>query len=98
MFHRGIDGSEPVSPEPIGREAGPHEIRRHALSQRLAVGTLACPACDAPLAPAEGTMSPSDSLDCGFCRNVAAVRDCLSLAAPSRPTRVEVRVVQRARG
>jgi hypothetical protein len=40
-------------------------------------------------------MSPSDPLGCGFCERAARVRDFLSLATPSRPTRVEVRVVRR---
>jgi hypothetical protein len=42
-------------------------------------------------------MSPSDPLGCGFCEHVAAVRDFLSLAAPPRPARVEVRVFRRTR-
>jgi hypothetical protein len=35
-------------------------------------------------------------MGCPFCRHDGAVRDFLSLAAPSRPARVEVRVVRRA--
>ena len=37
-------------------------------------------------------MSPADPLSCGFCRHEGAVRDFLSLAEPTRPTRVTVRV------
>jgi hypothetical protein len=95
-FQRGIDGSEPVAREPIGRLAETHESRRVARSRRLAIGTLACPACDAPVLPMPGAMSPSDPLGCGFCLRAGAVRDFLSLAAPTRPTRVELRVIRRA--
>jgi uncharacterized protein YbaR (Trm112 family) len=91
-LHRGTEGSEPVRPEPI---AGAREHRLAARSGRLATGTLACPVCDAPVAPAGGPLSPADPLACPFCRHAGAVRDFLSLAAPSRPARVEVRVVQR---
>ena len=94
-LHGGIGGSGPVEPEPVGRTAGSVELRPDARSERLAVGTLACPACDAPVAPEPGGMSPADPLDCGFCRHAGAVRDFLSLAAPSRPARVEVRVRRR---
>jgi hypothetical protein len=96
-FHRGIDGSEPVGPEPVGRLGGTQEERRVARSSRLAIGTLACPSCDAPVFPAGGPLSPADPISCPFCRSAGAVRDFLSLSAPSRPARVEVRVVQRRR-
>jgi hypothetical protein len=92
-FQRGIDGSEPVGPEAIGGVAGPVERRLEVRPQRLATGTLACPACDAPVLP-EGVMSPADPLHCGYCRTTGAVRDFLSLAPPARPTRVEVRLVR----
>jgi hypothetical protein len=92
-FHRGIDGSDPFRSTPVGRLAGAQEIRRIARSSRLGTGTLACPRCDAPVALAAGHVSPADALGCPFCRHTAAVRDFLSLAAPSRPARVEVRVV-----
>lgn len=91
-LHSGIDGSEPVGPDRAGRPPGPQERRRSTRSGQLAMGTLACPACDAPVSPA-GVMSPSDPIGCGFCRHAAAVRDFLSLAEPSRPARVAVRVV-----
>jgi hypothetical protein len=97
-FHRGIDGSDPVRPEPVGRLAGPYEKRRVAGSWHLAVGTLACPGCDAPVAPPARPLSPADPIGCGFCDRTGAVRDFLSLERPSRPTRVDVRVVRRARG
>jgi len=37
-------------------------------------------------------MSMPDRMSCGFCRHSGAVRDFLSLAEPTRPTRVVVRV------
>ncbi len=75
-----------------------HEERRSAgRSRRLARGTLACPRCDAPVAPATGPMALSDALDCPFCRHAGPARDFLSLAEPSRPARVEIRVIEPAR-
>jgi hypothetical protein len=73
------------------------EARRPARSGRLATGTLACERCDAPVVPGAGPLSPADHVSCPFCSHRAPVRDFLSLARPPRPTRVEVRVVQRAR-
>jgi uncharacterized paraquat-inducible protein A len=66
--------------------------RRIRHSDRLAGGTLACPACDAPVSPV-GRMSPAQAIGCPFCGHGGAVRDFLSLAAPARPARVVVRVV-----
>jgi hypothetical protein len=37
-------------------------------------------------------MSPRDAMACGFCDHSGAVRDFLSLAEPTRPTRVAVRI------
>jgi len=37
-------------------------------------------------------MSMPDPIACGFCGHAGAVRDFLSLAEPTRPTRVVVRV------
>jgi uncharacterized paraquat-inducible protein A len=91
-FHRGIDGSDPVRSEPVGGVAGAHE-HRPATRGRLASGTLACPECDAPVALLRGPVAPTDALNCPYCRHTAAVRDFLSLAHPTRPARVAVRVV-----
>jgi hypothetical protein len=90
-LHRGIDGSEPVHPEAGERVV--HEERRIAHSSILAVGTLACPSCDAPVALGETRVSPSDPLVCPFCDHHAAARTFLSLRAPTRPARVVVRVI-----
>jgi len=80
--HRGIDDLEP---------AIRHEDRRAARSH-LGEGTLACPECDAPVALPYGYAAPADPLGCPYCGHGGAVRDFLSLTAPSRPARVRVRV------
>jgi hypothetical protein len=90
-LHREIDGSEPLRPQPIQRLSGRHE-RRRADSLHLATGTLACPGCDAPVLPGPGRTLVGDPFSCAFCGHAAAVRDFLSLAEPTRPTRVAVRV------
>jgi len=90
-LHREIDGAEPIRPQPVERLSGRHEQRRER-SWQLATGTLACPACDAPVLPSPEGMSPSDPMSCGFCRTAGAVSDFLSLTEPTRPTRVVVRV------
>lgn len=68
---------------------------RRIRSGHLATGTLACPLCDAPVALATGFAGPSDPLGCPYCDHTGAVRDFLSLAPPSRPARVAVRVILR---
>ncbi len=96
-LHRGVDGGEPLRPDPVGRLGGTQEERRVTRSSRLAVGTLACPSCDAPVVPAGAPLTPADPLECPYCGRAGAVRDFLSLGQPTRPTRVEVRVVARGR-
>jgi hypothetical protein len=71
-----------------------HEERRIAGTSVVAVGTLACPDCDAPVLPA-GPVGPSDPLACPYCRRDGMVRDFLSLGEPARPARVVVRVSSR---
>jgi hypothetical protein len=70
---------------------------RRIRSGHLATGTLACPLCDAPVALAEAFARPADPLDCPYCDHYGAVRDFLSLAVPSRPARVTVRIIARRR-
>jgi hypothetical protein len=82
-----------VSIDRRSRLAGTEEIRHFTRGARLGSGTLACPRCDVPVALAGGRASPAEPLDCPFCGHYGAVRDFLSLAAPSRPAHVEVRVV-----
>ena len=91
-LQRGTDGSDPVRPDPIGRLDGTYEQRRDARFSRIALGTLACPGCDAPVALVDGPASPADRIACPFCDLAGHVRDFLSLGAPARPARVEVRI------
>jgi hypothetical protein len=79
-------------PEPVGRLSGNEELRRVERSTHLAVGTLACPSCDAPVAPGPSALTPSQPIACPYCGHRAAARDFLSLASPTRPARVVVRV------
>ena len=91
-LHRGIDGSEPVRAQPVTRLGRVDADPRAAAVRTLGTGTLACPACDAPVAIA-GTHRPHDPLSCSYCGRSGALRDFLSLVAPTRPARVEIRVV-----
>ena len=90
-LQRGIDGSEPARPDPVERLDGTYEQRRDARMGRIAAGTLACPRCDAPVGLTEA-VAPADALACPFCAHAGFVRDFLSLAAPTRPARVDVRL------
>jgi uncharacterized paraquat-inducible protein A len=78
----------------VQEERGPRfeEERRAVRSSVLATGTLACPACDAPVSPPR-PMRPDEPLRCPVCDHDAAVRDFLSLARPARPAHVRVRLV-----
>ena len=89
-LHRSIDGSQPLRPDAEGRVV--HEEKRFARTGIVAVGTLACPECDAPVALGEERVTPSDRLNCPFCAHHGAARDFLSLATPTRPARVAVRI------
>lgn len=74
------------------------EERRKATHSRvLGIGTLACHRCDAPIDPGASPMSVTDLLACPFCDARGMVRDFLSLAPPTRPARVIVRVALPAR-
>ena len=94
-FSRGIDGQDPLRAQPVSRQDGTFEIRPSHGVWELATGTLACPHCDAPVAPA-GPVSPSDPIACPYCAHAAPTRDFLSLGEPTRPARVVVRVISRA--
>jgi hypothetical protein len=91
-LHRGIDGSEPVRAQPVTRLGRVDADPRAAAVRTLGAGTLACPGCDAPVA-ITGAHRPHDGLSCPYCGRSGALRDFLSLAAPTRPARVEIRVV-----
>jgi hypothetical protein len=72
--------------------AGRYERRRTQATWEMATGTLACPACDAPVLPSVAPMSPPDPIACGFCQHAGTVRDFLTLGEPTRPARVVVHV------
>jgi hypothetical protein len=74
------------------RVAGLREIREADASMQMAVGTLACPDCDAPVFLGGRPMSPAEPLGCGFCGREGFVRDFLTLGEPTRTTHVVVRV------
>jgi hypothetical protein len=65
-------------------------------STRLCSGTLACRRCDAPIAAGADRLALTDELSCPFCHHRGPVRDFLSLALPTRPARVVVRVTVRS--
>jgi hypothetical protein len=71
------------------------ELRQADRSGRVAAGSLACGRCDAPVALTAGPVRLADPLSCPYCAHEGPVRDFLSLADPSRPARVVVRVVAR---
>jgi hypothetical protein len=74
-----------------------HEQKRPAVRPgRLASGTLACDRCDAPIAIGPVPVSIAAELTCPYCRHRGPVRDFLSLALPTRPAHVVVRVSYRA--
>jgi hypothetical protein len=91
-LQRGIDGAEPLPPDPAGPA---HRELRINHRTEVATGTLACPQCDAPALP-DGPMSPAAELVCAFCDHAAVLRDFLSLEPPTRPTRVVVRIAATA--
>lgn len=62
----------------------------------LARASMACPGCDAPVAPPAGASPPTTSVACPYCRRAGRLREFLSFAAPVRPARVVVRVVAHA--
>jgi len=91
-FRRFLHGSNSTGPERATGAGGPLEIRHDERTTRMATGTLACPSCDAPVLLTAPSMGPADDLSCGYCGHEGALRDFLSLAEPTRPTRVEVHV------
>jgi hypothetical protein len=91
---RDADPRRSESDEPV---VGYEELGRATRTQTLAVGTLACARCDAPVAPV-GVMGPADVLGCPFCLHIAPLREFLALDEPTRPARVVVRLVENGRG
>jgi hypothetical protein len=95
-FLRGIDRSARGSSSPTAHGRVVHEHRRQTVrSGRLAAGTLACRRCDAPIAIGADVLSLGTQLLCPYCHNRGPVRDFLSLALPTRPAHVVVRISQR---
>jgi hypothetical protein len=92
---RGIDHGDPER----GARAQPavEEKRKATRSSVLGTGTLACHRCDAPIDPGPTPLSLTDRLVCPFCAARGPVRDFLSLAVPTRPAHVVVRVAFPAR-
>jgi hypothetical protein len=71
------------------------EVRR-SQDEETAAGTMACPACDAPVMP-HGRVRLDAPVGCPWCGTAGAVRDFLTLGEPTRPARVVVRVSYVAR-
>lgn len=92
-LQRAFDGSEPPRGARVERLGGRRHEDRATRSSLLALATLACPRCDAPVLPRRGPHSPASPLGCGFCGHGGAVRDFLSFDVAPRPTVVAVRVV-----
>jgi hypothetical protein len=89
-FERTGEGVDPVRPG-----GGTHrEEHRVGRSTVVAAGTFACPDCDAPV-PLHVPVRPATRLICPYCLRSGHAREFLSLAAPSRPARVQVTVVPR---
>jgi hypothetical protein len=74
-----------------------HEEIRPGHSGLLAVGTLACPHCDAPVSPGDRPLTLREPVACPFCGHQGVVRGFLSLETPTRPAHVEVRLRLNAR-
>lgn len=90
-FVRYTTGGRGAGTERGGAGSARVEERRATRSSRLAAGTLACSRCDAPVAIGT-SLSLAAQLTCPFCHHRGPVRDFLSLASPTRPARVVVRV------
>jgi hypothetical protein len=72
--------------------------RRSDRNGVIASGTIACPRCDAPVAIGPDEVTITEALTCPFCSQHGPVRDFLSLAVPTRPTRVQIRLRIRTAG
>ena len=83
------EGDRDLTRQPI---AAHYEERRAVRTSRICGGTLACERCDAPVSPGDGAISLRQVLTCPYCGHRAPARDFLSLAVPTRPARVAVRI------
>jgi hypothetical protein len=92
-FLRGIDGAAHNTAGTSTRWIRPGDHRRRdARSAQLCEATLACARCDAPIAAGVAGLALTELLACPFCEHSGPVRDFLSLALPTRPARVVVRI------
>ena len=71
---------------------GYEQEHRRIASQWIGVGTFACARCDAPVAVGESPVRPADTVRCPYCAHEAPARDFLTLGAPTRPARVQLRL------
>jgi uncharacterized paraquat-inducible protein A len=80
------------------RRAAPmvEEDPRRVGEDTLGHGTLACPRCDAPVA-LPGPTPAAAATGCPFCGHRGTLGSFVSLARPTRPTRIVVRVSAPAR-
>lgn len=65
-----------------------HLELRPGNSAVVATGTLACPDCDAPVAPPPGRSPLAAPVACGYCGRAGGIREFLSLVQPTRPAHV----------
>jgi hypothetical protein len=89
---RALGQANTVGSGRAGARAYEEERRAARRSDSLGPATLACRRCDAPVAVGPSPLSLSDQLTCPFCDHRASVRDFLSLALPTRPAQVVIRV------
>lgn len=57
--------------EPAGRRARAEDLRQDSHVGIMGIGTLACPRCDAPIAPGPRPMTPTDAIACPICAHGA---------------------------
>ena len=81
---------------PIERVTRWHEERRDRRTTYVAKATLACPSCDAPVAPPTAAVPVTHELACPYCGHGGPARDFLSFDRPVRPAVVTVRVALKA--
>lgn len=73
-----------------------HVEKRRAINGLSRPGSLACDRCDAPVALGAEPLRLSEVMSCPFCGHAGPLREFLSLAEPTRPARVLVRIVGRS--
>lgn len=92
-FSRSFDAAGSGAADSTQRFTLIREDKRRSIdSRQIGVGTLACARCDAPIALGPGAHAPTQELVCPFCAHHAPLREFLSLATPTRPARVQVKL------